>query len=115
MFESLDLVSRPNWKLLMAFAVIALALIAGAIRLFRMTGMPLKSYQFPLLPLNAEESDLRDHLSSDVRYLSVSIGERSVERVGSLEKAAAFIRENLQLTDYAVNEVHYPVAGQQVS
>jgi len=62
-----------------------------------------------------KKSDLRDHLSSDVRYLAVSIGERSVERVGSLEKAAAFIRENLQLTDYAVNEVHYPVAGQQVS
>ena len=115
MFESVDLASRPNWKLRMAFAAITLALIAGAIWLFRMTEMPLKSYGGPTLPLNAQESELRDHLLSDVRYLSVSIGERSIERVGSLEKAAAFIRENLRSSGYVVNDVQYGVAGQQVS
>jgi hypothetical protein len=42
--------------------------------------MPLKSHEDP------QESELPDHLSSDVRYLSVSIGERSIEQIGSLER-----------------------------
>jgi len=80
----------------MALAAIALALIAGAIWLLRMTEMPLKSYGGPLPPLTSQQSEQHDHLSSDIKYLSVSIGERSLEQAGSLEKAAAFIRENLK-------------------
>ena len=77
--------------------------------------MPLRSYAEPLPPLNSEETDLRDHLSSDVRYLSVSIGERSMEVAGSLEKTAAFVRQSLQAAGYSVNDINYHLAGQQVS
>ena len=74
MFESVDLEPRPNWKLNIAVAAMASALIAGAIWLFRMPGMPLKSHEGPLPQLNPQESELRDHLSSDVRYLPFQSG-----------------------------------------
>jgi len=48
----------------MALAAIALALIAGAIWLLRMTEMPLKSYGGPLPPLTSQQSEQHDHLSS---------------------------------------------------
>lgn len=99
----------------MAFAAMALAFIAGATWLFRVTEMPLKSYVGPLPPLTPQQSEQRDHISSDMKYLSVSIGERSLERAGSLEKAAAFIRGDLQSVGYAVSDIDYQVAGQTVS
>ena len=115
MFESVDLASRPNWKLRMVLAVVVLVIVAAVVWLFRMTGMPLKSYAGPLPPLNSQQSELRDHMAVNVNYLSASIGERSLERAGSLEKTAGFIRENLQSAGYAVNDVRYEVAGQKVS
>jgi hypothetical protein len=115
MFESVDLTSRPNWKLRIALAVVGLAIVAACIWLLRMTEMPLRSYAAPLPPLDSQESELRDHLATNVKYLSASIGERSLERPGSLEKTAAFIRENLRSVGYAVNDFRYEVAGQTVS
>ena len=115
MFESVDLSSRPNWKLRVVLAVVVLVTVAAVVWLFRMTGMPLKSYAGTLPPLNSREAELRDHLAVNVKYLSSSIGERSLERAGSLEKTATFIRENLQSLGYAVNDVRYEVAGQTVS
>lgn len=115
MFESLDLASRPNWKLRIVLAAVVLVILAAAVWLFRMTGMPLKPYAGPLPPLNSQESELRDHLAVTVKYLAASIGERSLEQAGSLEKTAAFIRENLQSLGYAVSDVSYEVAGQTVS
>jgi Zn-dependent M28 family amino/carboxypeptidase len=97
-----------------ALAVVVLVTIAGVVWLFRMTGMPLKSYAGPLPPLNSQESELRDHLAVNVKYLADSIGERSLERTASLEKTAGFIRENLS-AGYAVNDVPYEIAGQKVS
>jgi hypothetical protein len=43
MFESVDLSSRPNWKLRIVLAVVVLVMVAAVVWLFRMTGMPLKS------------------------------------------------------------------------
>jgi len=115
MFESVDLASRPNWALRIALAVLVLGIVAAVVWLLRMTAMPLKSYAGPLPPLNSQESELRDHLAVNVKYLSASIGERSLERAGSLEKTAAFIRENLQSAGYSVNDIHYKVGVQEVS
>ena len=115
MFESVDLASRPNWKLRLTNATIVLVLVAILVWLLRMTRMPLRSYVGPLSPLTAEQSEIRDRLSSDVNYLSVTIGERSMERAGSLERTIAYIRESLQLARYAVNDLPYQVGGQQVS
>ena len=83
MFESVELVSRPNWKLRIVCGIAVLTLLGGLIWILRMTQMPLTSYQGPLPPLTQEQSRLRDLLSSDVKYLSATIGERSMDRVGS--------------------------------
>jgi|tagenome__1003787_1003787.scaffolds.fasta_scaffold20951905_1 hypothetical protein len=115
MFESVDLASRPNWKLRVTCATTVLVLVAVLVWLLRMTQMPLRSYVGPLSPLTAEQSEIRDRLSSDVNYLSVTVGERSMERTGSLQRTTAYIRESLQLAGYAVNDLSYQVGGQQVS
>jgi hypothetical protein len=115
MFESVDLASRPNWKLRVTCATIALLLIAALVWLLRMTQMPLRSYAGPLSPLTPEQSEIRDRLSSHVNYLSVSVGERSMERAGSLERTADYIRESLERAGYTVNDIPYQVAGQPAS
>lgn len=115
MFESVELASRPNWKLRVACAAIGLAIIVAIVSFYRIVGMPLSSFRGALPALNAQESELRDHLSSDVKFLSVSIGERSMERTGSLTQTADFVRNNLQSSGYAVTNVDYQIAGQQVS
>jgi Zn-dependent M28 family amino/carboxypeptidase len=115
MFESVDLASRPNWKLRVTCIAIAIVLVAAVIWLLRMTQMPLKSYAGPLDPLTANEVAIRDHLSSDVKYLSVTIGERSMEKHGSLKATTAYLRDELQRAGYTVADSSYQVQGQQVS
>jgi Peptidase family M28 len=115
MFESVDLASRPNWTLRVSCATIVLVLAVVLVWLLRMTQMPLRSYVGPLPPLTAEQSQIRDRLSADVKYLSVTVGDRSMERAGSLQRTTAYIRESLQLAGYAVSELPYQVGGQQVS
>ena len=99
----------------MTCLAIAAALAVVVIWLVRMTQMPLRSYKGSLSPLTAGESEIRDRLSSHVKYLSVTIGERSIERTGSLQKTTAYIRETLQGEGYAVSDFSYQVRGQQVS
>lgn len=115
MFESVELASRPNWKLRIASAVIGLAIIAAIVSFYRIVGMPLKSFRRTIPPLNAQESGLSGRLSSDVKFLSVSIGERSMERAGSLTQTADFIRDNLRSSGYAVTNFDYQVRGHTVS
>lgn len=115
MFESVDLVSRANWKLRMACAVIVLALVWGFASLLRMTQMPLQSYRSSLPALSHEESDLAERLSTDVKYLSIRIGERSILRAGSLNSTTEYLRGSLQQAGYAVAERTYSVAGHAVS
>src|SRR5580765_5908495 len=114
MFESVELVSRPNWKLRIICSIGVLSLLGGLLWLLRMTQMPLKSYRGPLPPLTQEQSQLRDLLSSDVKYLSETIGERSIDRLGSLAKTVDYIRETLQGAGYAVADHSYSFAGQPV-
>jgi Peptidase family M28 len=113
--KSVDLASRPNWKLRVTCATIILVLVAVLVWLLRMTQMPLRSYVGPLFPLTAEQSDLRDRLSADVRCLSVTVGERSMERAGSLEKTTQYLRENLEQAGYIVTALPYSVGGQRVA
>jgi hypothetical protein len=115
MFESVDLASRPNWKLRTACGAVVLVLLAALIWLLRMTQMPLVSYIGPLPPLSREQSDLRDRLSADVRYLSVTVGERSMERAGSLEKTTQYLRENLEQAGYIVTDLPYSVGDRRIA
>lgn len=76
--------------------------------------MPLRSYKGPLPPLSPEESVLADHLSIDVKYLSSTIGERSIARPGSLGATTEYLRSSLRQAGYTSIENTYSVAGHEV-
>lgn len=77
--------------------------------------MPLRSYTGPLPQLSSEESELASRLSTDVDYLSKTIGERSLPRAGSLDSTAEYLAGNLRQAGYTVTEHRYSVAGQSVT
>ncbi|HWW14872.1 MAG TPA: M20/M25/M40 family metallo-hydrolase [Candidatus Dormibacteraeota bacterium] len=99
----------------MVAAALGLALLAGLVWILRMTQMPLKSYTRPLPPLSSPQSEIEGRLSTGVKYLSETIGERNVWRAGSLPVAVNYLRDNLQQSGYAVTEQTYRVEDQEVS
>jgi hypothetical protein len=115
MFESISPPTGPNWKLRIVLATVAVTLAAGFVALWRMTQMPLRSYAGPPPPLSATQSELTGHLLEDVKYLSVTIGERNVLRVGSLQATTDYLRSSLSGKGYAVAEYDYAVEGHTVS
>jgi Peptidase family M28 len=115
MFESISGPKGPNWKLRFVWALLALTLLSGVVWLLQMTHMPLRSYKGPLPPLSHEESELAERLSADVRYLSATIGERCIQRAGSLQATTEYLRTNLRSAGYAVREHTYSAADQEVT
>jgi hypothetical protein len=115
MFESISTPSRPNWVLCIALAAVIAALGAGAVSLWRMTQMPLRSFNGPLPALSAAQSELGNRLSEHVKYLSVAIGERNIERTGSLQAAIDYLRGELIQAGYNVTEQTYNMQGHAVS
>jgi len=104
MFESIGNRNSTNWRFRLVAAALFLALFAGLLWIVRMTSMPLKSYSRPLPPLSGAESELEGRLSSEVKYLSETVGERNTYRVGSLETAVNHLRSYLQRAGYAVTD-----------
>jgi len=80
-----------------------------------MTQMPLKSYKGPLQPLSDEESQLATRLSAHVKYLSETVGQRSLSQPGSLPAATDYLRDTLKQAGYAPTERTYSVGGHAVS
>ena len=115
MFEPILDTRKPNWKLRLACTVLALSLVIGSAWIWRMTQMPLESYKAPLHPLSDEESQVASRLSAHVKYLSETIGERSLSKPGSLQAATDYLRETLKQAGYASTEQTYPVGGHDVS
>jgi hypothetical protein len=115
MFESINPPKRPNWMLHVALAAVAVALGAGFASLWQITQMPRRSYHGPLPALSAEQSELAGRLSEHVRYLSETIGERNIHRLGSLQASSDYLRTNLVHAGYAVSEKPYAVEGHVVS
>jgi Peptidase family M28 len=115
MFESASAPVRANWKLRVVFAAFTLILIWAFVWLLRMTQMPLRSYRGARPALSREQADLADRLSADVKYLSVTVGERNIQRVGSLKATAEYLGGNLRRAGYVVNERNYSVDVQVVS
>jgi hypothetical protein len=76
-------------------AVLSLSVVWGLVWLLRITQMPLRSYQGPLPSLSNEQSELAGRLSTHVKYLSVTIGERNIPRAGSLSATTDYLRDNL--------------------
>jgi hypothetical protein len=93
---------------------VALATVAGLVWLLRMTQMPLQSYKGTLPALSREQSELADRLSANVKCLSVTIGERSLPKAGSLEVTSEYIGGILRQAGYTVTEHTYSVAGRAV-
>jgi Zn-dependent M28 family amino/carboxypeptidase len=115
MFESINAPTRPNWLLRIAFAAVVVALGMVFVSLWRMTQMPLRSYKGLLSPLSAAQSDLASRLTAHVRYMSETIGERSLHRAGSLPETTDYLHSQLVKAGYAVAENSYTVEGQSVS
>lgn len=99
----------------MVFVATGLALALGFAWLLRVTQMPLRSYQGKLPPLSAQEEQLSKRLSEDVQYLSMTVGERSMLRPGSLEATVAYLIAKLRDAGYNPIERTYSVAGHAVS
>jgi len=115
MFESVSNRTGPNWTFRLVAAALVIALVAGLIWVLRMTQMPLRSYSRPLPPLSTAQSELQNRLSTEVKYLSETIGERNVWRTQSLQVAVNHLRSNFQQAGYAVTERTYRMEGQEVS
>jgi hypothetical protein len=117
MFESISPPAGPNWRLriLLVAVAVAVALAAAFVALWRMTQMPLRSYAGTSPPLSAVQLELAGHLSEDVKYLSATIGERNVHRLGSLQATTDYLRSALSGEGYAVAEQSYAVEGHTVS
>lgn len=115
MFESLSEPKRPNWKLRIVLAALILGVVWGLVWLLRVTQMPLRSYKGPLSALSQEQKELADRLAAHVKYLSVTIGERSIPQAGSLKATSEYLRSDLIASGYSVEDTTYQVEGQEVT
>jgi hypothetical protein len=115
MFESINTPARPNWMLRMIVGAAIVALGAGAISLWRMTQMPLKSFKGTLPPLSDAQRELASRLAGHVSHLSATIGERNIHRLGSLGMTSEYLRSSFAQSRFAVSEKPYTLDGQVVS
>jgi len=105
--------SKWRTRILSVLLLLAFSGVLG--RLLWMTQMPLKSYSGTLPSLTLDESDLRDRLSADVKFLSVTIGDRNLSRSGSLQAASDYLSSSLREEGYTVIKYPYSVAGATVA
>ena len=115
MFEPILDPKKPNWKLRLACTVLVLFLAMGFVSIWRMTQMPLRSYKGSLQPLSDEESQLATNLAVHVKYLSETIGDRSLPRAESLQKVNDYLRDTLKQAGYVSTERTYAVEGHAIS
>ncbi len=114
MFESISAPEGPDWKLRLVLVASTVVLGAGFVSFWRMTQMPLKSFNGSLPPLSAVQSEVASRLSQDVRSLS-TIGERNIHRSGSLETTTGYLRNSLVQAGYTVSVQTYTVEAPPVN
>lgn len=104
---------RPLFRfaLLSLGTLSVLGLLAGAIAVFAMIGMPGKSYSGEPPALSAEEQEIADHLMRHLEVLCVEIGERNQNKHRNLERAASYIAETFRASGYEVEEQVYEIDG----
>src|ERR1700675_1987343 len=109
MFESISYRNSPSWRFRLVATALVLALLASLAWILRMTQMPLESYSRLLPPMSGAQLEIERRLSTEVKYLSETVGERNVWRAGSLQAVVSHLRDNLQQSGYAVTERRYRV------
>ncbi len=114
MFET-TVEHNSKWRIRILLVLLALTIFGVLGQFLWITQMPLRSYAGALQPLTTEESELRDRLSSEVTYLSVTIGDRSLPRPQSLQAASEYLSSSLREQGYTVVEHPYSVDGDKVS
>lgn len=102
-----------RWKLLLILILIG-ALAYGVRWLREGVQMPGTSYAGPLDPLDPYQARLRDNLKGHVEMLAGTIGERNMQHLDALNKAADYIRQTLESRQYQVSEDTYEVSGQKL-
>ncbi|HEY2119774.1 MAG TPA: M28 family peptidase [Candidatus Acidoferrum sp.] len=109
MFEQVSDSADRNWKLWIVLAAIAFALLGSLVWVLRMTQMPLKSYRGELPALTKEYLETANRLSQHVKYLSETVGVRTLSKDGSLRATTDYIQSQLRLEGYSVREQAYSV------
>lgn len=79
-----------------------------------MIRMPEHSHTGPLLPLTAQEKEIRRRLATHVWNLAGAIGERNLWRYQALESAARYVETSLQDLGYEVRSQTFEVEGKTV-
>ena len=113
-FESISQSAGPNWKLRIVGGAVVLAPVVLLVLILRMTSMPLRSYSGPIPSLSAKQIEVKDRLAAHVRSLSETVGERNLQRSGSLQATIDYLYDSLQQSGYAVSEHAYTVDGKEV-
>ena len=98
---------RRGW-LRIGWASLPIAFVAVGVPLY-MTSMPGRSFSGALLPLSAEESQIKANLNQHVNYLAGAIGERNVIAYEPLQKTAQYIEDDFKKLGYTVQSQEYVV------
>src|SRR4051812_14997251 len=98
-------------------ALIVILLIVAGCYGYRWLGegvrMSSKSYKGKLEPLDPYQERIRDNLKSHVEALAGQIGERNMQQLDALNRAADYIRQTLEQREYVVLEDTYDVQGKK--
>lgn len=89
-------------------------LAAGAAFFWTVIRMPGSSFSGPVSAFSDDEEALAATLERDVTHLAVSIGERNLQRPGSLDATVRWLEADLAAAGLAAQRRSYEVSGQQV-
>jgi hypothetical protein len=105
----------PKWRIRLLLGILAVTVASTLSWFLWMTQMPLRSFAQPLPSLTAGESERSHRLAEDVRYLSVTIGDRSFLRPHSLQETTNYLSSRLQKMGYEVTSLPYSANGLTVN
>jgi hypothetical protein len=109
---------RNLWVRTLAFARARVAVLAAAVLLVVIAGALMFRRQTaataPLPPLTGPQQELRGRLRAHVERLAAGIGERNVFRPDGLERAAAYVEEQLGARGERVGSQEFTSQGQKV-
>lgn len=115
LFDSAASSAPPKWPFRLIGSLLILAALAGCFWIVRMTRMPLSSYRGKLPVLTEEQTLIKQRLERHVRYLSETVGERSLAHRGSLSTTMEYLRRVMTEAGYSVSAQSYSVGNEAVN